>query len=97
MLALVGICLVLLWRHRADDLNMRSTWLCSRNDVIANTFVLGAAGAVAALQSPWPDLVVGFGIAVLFLRTAGEAISAAVGELRSTSPVASLERAIAAP
>ena len=31
-----GICFLLLYRHRSDDLNMRSTWLCSRNDIIAN-------------------------------------------------------------
>jgi hypothetical protein len=36
-----GICFLLLYRHRSDDLNMRSTWLCSRNDIIANLAVLG--------------------------------------------------------
>lgn len=35
-LAANGLCLLLLWRHRADDINMRSVWLCSRNDIIAN-------------------------------------------------------------
>ena len=38
-----GICFLLLYRHRSDDLNMRSTWLCSRNDIIANAGVLLAA------------------------------------------------------
>ena len=38
-----GICYLLLFRHRSDDLNMRSTWLCSRNDIIANLSVLVAA------------------------------------------------------
>jgi cation diffusion facilitator family transporter len=63
-------CFFLLWRHRADDLNLRSTWLCSRNDLVANSAVLVAAGLVAELQSLWPDLLVGVGIALLFLRTA---------------------------
>ncbi|MCC6201666.1 MAG: cation transporter [Gammaproteobacteria bacterium] len=63
-------CVLLLWRHRADDVNMRSVWLCSRNDIIANGAVLLAAAAVAASGSQWPDLVVGIGIAVLFLRSA---------------------------
>ena len=38
-----GLCFFLLSRHRSDDLNMRSTWLCSRNDIIANLSVLVAA------------------------------------------------------
>jgi Co/Zn/Cd efflux system component len=69
-LAANTVCFVLLYRHRADGLNMRSTWLCSRNDLIANASVIGAAFAVAALGSAWPDLLVGTGIAALFLRTA---------------------------
>ncbi|MCL6639786.1 MAG: cation transporter [Candidatus Rokubacteria bacterium] len=58
--------LALLWSHRSDDLNMRSAWLCSRNDVIANLGVLVAAGGVAVTGSPWPDIAVGLGIAALF-------------------------------
>jgi len=63
-------CLGLLWRHRAEDVNMRSVWLCSRNDIIANTAVLGAAVAVWLTRAPWPDLLVGVAIATLFLRSA---------------------------
>lgn len=62
-------CFYLLWSHRSDDLNMRSTWLCSRNDLVANTAVLVAAGLVAWTGTLWPDLIVGLGIAALFLRT----------------------------
>lgn len=69
-LAVNGLCLALLWRHRSDDINMRSVWLCSRNDIVANTAVLAAAGGVWGLGSPWPDLLVGVGIAALFLRSA---------------------------
>jgi cation diffusion facilitator family transporter len=58
--------LVFLWRHRSDDLNMRSAWLCSRNDVIANAGVLVAAGAVRLSGSAWPDILVGLAIACLF-------------------------------
>src|SRR5712691_1593884 len=53
------LCLFLLWRRRADDINMRSAWLCSRNDVVANGGVLVAAAAVALTGSMWPDIVVG--------------------------------------
>lgn len=62
-------CVLLLWRHRADDVNMRSVWLCSRNDIIANVAVLGAAAGVWGTGTQWPDLIVGFGIAILFLRS----------------------------
>jgi Co/Zn/Cd efflux system component len=58
--------LIFLWRHRGDDLNMRSAWLCSRNDVVANAAVLLAAGAVWRLRSAWPDIIVGLAIAGLF-------------------------------
>ena len=85
-LALVANASVLffLWRHRADDLNMRSVWLCSRNDVIANVGVLLAAVGVALTGSPWPDIAVGLGIAGLFVVSALDVIRAAL------RPVASL-------
>jgi Co/Zn/Cd efflux system component len=60
------VCLVLLWRLRNDDVNTRSAWLCSRNDVTANVGVLAAAAAVAATGSGWPDIAVGLAIAALF-------------------------------
>lgn len=63
-------CMALLWRHRSDDLNMRSVWLCSRNDIFANVAVLVAAAGVLSTQSAWPDVLVGLGIALLFLRSA---------------------------
>jgi len=71
----------LLWRHRSDDINMTSTWLCSRNDLIANAAVLAAAAAVWRLDSVWPDVIVGVAIAVLFLRTARDVIRDARAEL----------------
>src|SRR2546426_3462916 len=58
--------LVFLWRHRGDDINMRSVWMCSRNDVIANASVLLAAGGVAFTGSAWPDILVGLAIALMF-------------------------------
>ncbi len=64
------VCLSLLIHHRAEDVNMRSVWLCSRNDIIANISVLFAALGVWITNSQWPDLLVGLGIAVLFLFSA---------------------------
>ena len=55
-------------------MNMRSTWLCSRNDLIANTGVLLAAGASYALASRWPDILVGTLIAALFMSSALQVI-----------------------
>ena len=76
-----AFCFSLLWRHRADDINLRSTWLCSRNDLIANAAVLGAAVLVAWSESLWPDLIVGAGIAVLFARTAASVLRESLAEL----------------
>jgi cation diffusion facilitator family transporter len=83
MLALAAnvLCFVLLWRHRADDINFRSTWLCSRNDLIANVAVLAAAALVAWSGSGWPDILVGLGIAILFLRTAAGVLRESFAEL----------------
>ena len=69
-LAANGCCLALLSQHRKEDVNMRSVWMCSRNDIIANISVLVAALGVWLADSQWPDLIVGIGIAILFLRSA---------------------------
>ena len=63
-------CFWLLWRHRAEDVNMRSVWLCSRNDLVANAAVIAAGVAVWLAGSQWPDILVGVAIAVLFLHSA---------------------------
>ena len=62
-------CAYLLLRFKNDDINMRSAWLCSRNDVLANLGVLAAAGGVAWTGSHWPDLAVGVIIAALILQS----------------------------
>ena len=80
-LAANAFCFLLLWRHRADDINLRSTWLCSRNDVIANGAVLVAAALVGWSGSLWPDLIVGVAIALLFLRTASSVVRESLAEL----------------
>jgi Co/Zn/Cd efflux system component len=77
--------LLFLSRHRADDINMRSAWLCSRNDVVANAAVVLAAGGVALTGSVWPDIVVGLGIAALFGASAVKVIQGARKELHAVS------------
>ena len=81
-----SVCFALLWRHRTADINLRSTWLCSRNDLVANSAVIMAGFFVARLQSIWPDVLVGVGIAGLFLWTAFGVLHDAVSELRRTRP-----------
>ncbi len=74
---------MLLLKHKEDDINMKSTWICSRNDIIANTGVLIAAGAVALTQSKWSDIAVGLIIAFIFLRSSFQVISEARAGLGS--------------
>lgn len=64
------VCLALLWRFRSLNINMKSTFECSRNDVAANLGVLVAAGGVALTGSGWPDIAAGAVIALWFLRSA---------------------------
>ena len=77
------VCLRLLWRFRALDVNMASTFECSRNDVISNVGVLAAAGLVAVTGQAWPDLIIGAIIAAVFLRSALRVIRASWRELRA--------------
>jgi len=84
-----GSCLALLWRHRADDINMRSVWLCSRNDIIANVSVLVAAVGVWKLHSAWPDILVGTALAVLFFRSSVHVIRDALKALHAAPTVPS--------
>jgi Co/Zn/Cd efflux system component len=77
-------CLMLLTRRRADDINMRSAWICSRNDVVANVGVLIAAVAVAFTGSAWPDILMGLLIAALFGSSAVGVVQRARQQLRLT-------------
>lgn len=85
-LAANSACLFFLTRHRHDDLNMESVWLCSRNDIIANLGVLVAGAGVAITGTMWPDLLIGGAIGVLFLRSAIYVIAKAWRELSAPSP-----------
>lgn len=82
-LAANGVCLALLWKHRAEDVNMSSVWECSRNDIASNISVFVAAAAVWLTRSGWPDLIVGFALACLLLRSAIGVSARALRELRA--------------
>lgn len=81
-------CFLLLTRFRDQDINLRSVWLCSRNDVLNNVGVIAAAAAVAWLGQGWPDLLVGTLVALLFLHTSFDVLRAAIRQLRPTAPAA---------
>ena len=63
-------CVGLLWPYRRHDVNLSSTFECSRNDVIANLGVIAAAFLVSLTASPWPDVAIAVIIAFLFFRSA---------------------------
>jgi len=75
--------LAILMRWRDGDSNVRSVWLCSRNDAIGNVGVIVAGGLVAATGSAWPDLVVAALLATLFMKSAIAIITQARAELKS--------------
>lgn len=73
----------LLWRHRDGDANMRSAWICTRNDVLGNLAVLLAALGVFSTGTGWPDIAVAIIIAALALQGATIIIRQAIAELRA--------------
>ena len=79
---------LILMRYRDGDANVRSVWLCSRNDAIGNVAVIVAAGAVWLTATPWPDLIVAGLMAGLFLRSATQIIGQAVEERREANALA---------
>lgn len=78
------VCFRLLTGFRHQDVNMASTWECSRNDLINNCGVLLAAALVWWFASPWPDIAIGGVMALIFLRSAVRVISDAAPQLRAT-------------
>src|SRR6266516_177690 len=72
----------LLWAHRGGDANMRSAWICTRNDVLGNLAVLLAAAGVFGSGTGWPDVIVAAIMAALALQGAAVVARQATGELR---------------
>lgn len=75
---------LILMRYKDGDANVRSVWLCSRNDAIGNVAVMLAALGVWGSASGWPDVVVAFGMAALFLSSAWQIVRQSIRERRST-------------
>ncbi len=75
----------MLFRFRGGDANMRSVWLCSRNDAIGNIAVVAAASGVFATGAAWPDLAVAMVMAGLALWASVQVIRLALGEMRQAA------------
>jgi cation diffusion facilitator family transporter len=80
------ICFILLTRFRHGDINMRATWLCSRNDMVGNVGVLIAAVLVGWLQTPLPDIIIGLIIAAIVVHSAWRIIQEARSESNQNKP-----------
>jgi Co/Zn/Cd efflux system component len=76
---------VLLFRYRAGDANMRSVWICSRNDAIGNLAVLLAAAGVFGTGTGWPDIIVAAIMAALGISGGVQIIHHALSELRPST------------
>jgi Co/Zn/Cd efflux system component len=77
----------LLWAYRTGDANMRSAWICTRNDVLGNLAVLLAALGVFGTGTGWPDIVVATVMAALALQGAWTVLGQSLSELRRSATV----------
>lgn len=75
----------LLWAYRDGDANMRSAWICTRNDVFGNLAVIVAALGVFGTGTGWPDVIVAAIMAALALQGAAVVVRQAAAELRSAA------------
>lgn len=90
IVALLALCAnvgvaAMLYRFRGGDANMRSVWLCSRNDAIGNVAVMLAALGVFGTGSGWPDFAVAAILGLLALSASASVVAAAGRELRATA------------
>ena len=82
---------VILARYKDGDANVRSVWLCSRNDAIGNVAVMIAAAAVWGTATKWPDLIVAAIMAGLFLWSSSQILRQSVQEIRTGKASGALE------
>lgn len=84
LMALVAnmVSVLLLMRYKEGDSNIRSVWLCSRNDAIGNVAVIIAGASVFATGTVWPDIIVAFIIAGLFMHSSVKITRQALIEMK---------------
>ncbi|WP_143870928.1 cation transporter [Catenovulum sediminis] len=88
-LAVNVLCFALLYQHRKGDINLRASWICSRNDMIANVGVLLAAFMVSWFGAAWPDWLIGTIIASLIIYSATNVIKDARQSIKTNEDVKS--------
>ncbi|BBF93281.1 hypothetical protein BLTE_19660 [Blastochloris tepida] len=81
---------LLLMRYKDGDANVRSVWLCSRNDAIGNVAVMAAAASVWGTTTAWPDLIVAAAMAGLFLTSSLQILRQAWREVRTGDDLGAL-------
>jgi Co/Zn/Cd efflux system component len=88
-LALVAnlVSVLILVKYKDGDSNVRSVWLCSRNDAVGNIAVMAASVAVWWTVTPWPDLVVAAVMAALFLSSSFQILTKAIAEWRAPAAI----------
>ena len=86
-LAANAISFGLLWAYRDGDANMRSAWICTRNDVLGNLAVLLAAAGVFGTGTGWPDIIVATIMASFALQGAWLVVRQSLAELNQGQPV----------
>jgi Co/Zn/Cd efflux system component len=75
----------MLYQYREGNANMRSVWLCTRNDALSNLAVLGAALGVLGTRAGWPDLIVAIFMAGLALHSGAQVLRLARIELKDAA------------
>jgi len=78
-----GFCLWLLTSYKDANLNMKSVWLCSRNDILANLAVILTAILVFYFHSRWPDVIVGLLLGLVLLKSGYYIIKLSINKLKS--------------
>jgi Co/Zn/Cd efflux system component len=81
-LAANAASILILMRYKDGDANVRSVWLCSRNDAIGNVAVMVAALTVWGTATKWPDLLVAAIMAGLFLNSSVQILQQSFREMR---------------
>lgn len=83
LLALIAnvICVGLLLKYRDNSINVKSAWICSLNDAFGNVAVIIAGVLVGLFGSQWPDVIIGFGMSIVVIKTSIQIMSSSKIEL----------------
>jgi Co/Zn/Cd efflux system component len=76
-----SLCFYLIYQHREDGVNLRSAWICSRNDLLVNAAVLIGGALVILTSSYWPDIILGIFIGGYVLKSSLEVLTDAQREV----------------